>query len=109
MAKLSKSQLTDLFRKNAEKVRLEAGVSQEKFAESIDMSVSMYKRLVTGCRQVDAAYALYKLCTVYNVRIFDLFELDYDIYRLASKLQQLDQEQLEFIEKIVDRELSRES
>lgn len=106
---LSKAELTALFRKNAEQVRINAGVSQEKFADSIDMSVSMYKRLVTGQRNVDAAYALYKLCVLYNVRLFDLFELDYDIYRIASKIERLDKEQAEFIEMIVDRELSRES
>lgn len=105
---LTKEELSILFRKNAELTRIERGVSQEKFAESIDMSCSMYKRLITGQRQVDAAYALLRLCAIYDVHVFDLFELEDEVYRVASKYNRLDEEQRRHVEYIIDRELKNE-
>lgn len=99
---LTKEQLSVLFRTNAEKVRIDAGVTQEQFARSVGMSCSMYKRIVTGQRQVDAAYALLRLCAVYDVRIYDLFEICDDSYRIAHKYDKLSPDQKKHIEFLLD-------
>lgn len=104
---LSREEMTELFRKNAEKIRLANDVSQEKFATDCAMSPSTYKRIITGQRLIDAAYSLYRLCKVYDVRVYDLFELDDDIYRIATKLDKLAPEQLKHIEYIIDYELNK--
>ena len=102
---MTKLQATELFGLNAEKVRLKHNVSQERFAESIDMSLSMYKRIITGQRQVDAAFALLRLCALYDVHIFELFELDDEIYRMAANINKLDADQREYIDYIICREM----
>ena len=104
---MTKLQATELFGLNAERTRINHNVSQEKFAESIDMSLSMYKRIITGQRQVDAAFALLRLCALYDVHIYELFELDDDVYQVARMYSQLDDEQREYIKYIINREIKR--
>lgn len=104
---MTKLQATELFGLNAERTRINHNVSQEKFAESIDMSLSMYKRLITGQRQVDAAYALLRLCALYNVHIYELFELDDEVYQVARMFSKLDDEQKEHIKYMMQREIKR--
>ena len=106
-SELTKAQMTELFRKNAELIRIKNEVSQDKFAIDCDMSPSTYKRIVSGQRQIDAAYSLLLLCVKYHVHVYDLFEFDDDVYRILGKIDKLNPEQLKHIEYIIDYELNK--
>lgn len=104
---LTRDSMTELFIKNAERIRLKHEESQERFANNCDMSRATYTRIITGKRQVDAAYSLLRLCVEYGVHVYDLFELDDDTYRIASKLDKLTPDQQKHIEYLIDYELKR--
>ena len=103
---LTRELMTEIFITNAERIRLEHEESQEKFAVNCGMSRATYTRIINGKRMVDAAYSLLRLCVVYDIRIFDLFDIDDDVYRIAGKLNKLSSKQLARIEHIVDYDVN---
>lgn len=90
---------------NLERLRTLENLSQENFAKEIGVSPSHYKRLIRGETSLGASCTFKALYIKYGLMLHEL-GLTWDrALRIRTKISMLDNEQLAFIESIVDREI----
>lgn len=94
----------EVFINNIEKERVKLNYTQSEWAKKLNMSLSAYKRLISGRTMninIFIAKRLYKLTGKF---LFELFEDNHEEFRIISKLKQLTPRQLKFIKAIIDFE-----
>lgn len=86
---MNRLEFMDKFRNNLEIDRTHLGLSQKDFAESIEMSLSAYKRLINGeTSKIDVytTYLLYKLTGKFTHQYVDYTDIITDICDIVRQL-----------------------
>lgn len=103
---MDKKTLTDNFANNLELERLRLNLSQAQMANSINLSLSSYKRLINGeTEKID-------ICTAVNLYLltqklaFEFLSFSNPQLDVIKKIHQLSPFQLSFIDNMIDFELS---
>ena len=105
---MTKQQIHMNFVENLEKERCTAGLTQYQMAEQLDMSVSGYKKLISGETTKVDLYTAYRLCAFTGKWFFELCEgtADTMIKSIAAKLRYLSPYQLCFLSSVLDFEIN---
>jgi len=95
------------FVENLEKERCAAGLTQCQMAEKLDMSVSGYKKLISGETTKIDLYTAYRLCTFTGKWLFEFCEgtADTMLKSIALRLRYLSPYQLCFLSSVIDFEM----
>jgi len=102
--KITKNSVAEVFAKLLEEERMHLGLNQEQMATRMEMSVSGYKKIISGeTRKVDLYHAL-KLSEISGRYLFELFELDTPATRVAQKVSLLSKPQKVFVEAVTEFE-----
>lgn len=106
---MTKKEVTENFVLNLEKERLRLNFSQTEMAEKLDLSLSAYKRMISGgTSKVDIyiAYQIYKLTgkTMMEMILYEDPYLDH-----IRKVRQLNERQFAFIDSLTEFEISNPS
>lgn len=95
----------DNFRQNLEKQRTVMGIPQDKWADKLGLSLSAYKRFITGITEKIKFSMLPNLYYLTHKLLFEFCDISSKPLQLVQKLMQLSDQQLKFISDIVDFEL----
>lgn len=90
---------------NLERERLRLGLSQEKWAHALDLSLSSYKRLISGENKKIDFFLPYQLYKVTGKLFFEFCGISSPRLDLIAKVQRLSLPQVNFINDMVDFEL----
>lgn len=104
---MTREQIHINFVENLEKERCAAGLTQYQMAEILDMSVSNYKKIISGETSKIDLYTAYRLCTYTGKWLFEFCEgpADTTLRSIAARLRGLSPYQLYFLSGILDFEL----
>lgn len=94
------------FGDNLESERMKLGFSQTQMAEALDMSLSTYKRLLTGETAKIDFYTLYRLYQLTNTLGINLGDEQNPYMDVFYRLHQLSDSQFRMIRSMVDFELA---
>ncbi len=95
----------DNFRQNLEKQRTAMGMPQDKWACKLGLSLSAYKRLISGMTAKINFSLLTNLYFLTHKLLFEFCDISSKPLQLVYKLMQLSESQLKFISDIIDFEL----
>lgn len=101
---MDRQSITTNFLNNLEKERICENLSQANWAEKLGMSLSSYKRLISGeTSKIDlmTAFKMYELTGKMAFELGEQFDSTLDV---ISKLKKLSPRQLKFIDSIIDFE-----
>ncbi len=102
--KMDRTQFLYNIAENLEIERVRLGLSQSEFAKSIDLSLSSYKRLISGETQKMDIYTGYLIYRVLGKRICELGCLSEPVFEVSNRLRELSPSQLNFVKAIVEFE-----
>lgn len=93
-----------------EKVRCDINLTQKDMAEKLGVSLSNYKKIITGDTKKLDLYIAYVVHCLTGKFLFEMISgddlpLHNQVFRIVQKLRKLNPKQLNFIESIVDFEI----
>lgn len=94
----------EVFTNNIEKERIKLRYSQVDWAKKLNMSLSTYKRLISGRTMNVDIFLAKRLYDLTGKFLFELFEEDLDVFKIISRIRRLTPRQLNFINAIIDFE-----
>ena len=103
---MTKQELARNFALNVERQRIQLGLTQAEMAKALEMSLSGYKKMISGeTTKIDAyaAFLMYGLCGKW---VFVLSEHPVHEAEILTKMKHLTESQLKFISAIVGIEYS---
>ncbi len=93
------------FIESLERERTILGLTQVQMAEKLEMSVSSYKKLISGATTKVDLYTAYRMHKLTGMWIFELCGyMNSDLMQTAYKLRQLTTAQLRFVSGVIDFE-----
>lgn len=98
---LTKQELARNFALNVERQRIQLGLTQAEMAKALEMSLSGYKKMISGeTTKIDAyaAFLMYDLCGKW---LFEMIEHPVHEAEILTKMKHLTESQLKFISAIV--------
>lgn len=95
------------FAQNLEKERYGLNLTQKEMASELGLSLSSYKRIISFETDKVALFVLYRLYQLTTKSAFELLEIPNPYLRVINKLKGLSDEQLSFVEEIIDFEINR--
>lgn len=101
---MTKQQLSDNFAQNLECERIKLGLSQKEMADELEISLTAYKRILTGeTTRIDlyVAYRLYELTGKFAFELLGIYEKK---FKVAEKLHGLSDQQLLFVNAVIEFE-----
>lgn len=101
---MTKQELAKNFSLNVEKERVRLGLTQAEMAKKLEMSLSGYKKMISGETTKIDAYAAYLMYGICGKWLFEL--IGYSIYEsdTLTKMKCLTESQLKFISAIINIE-----
>lgn len=102
---ISKEQMVENFGNSMERERLALGYSQQQMAKALDMSLSSYKRILSGETNKIDLYTAYLLTSLTGKQPAELCGLLDPLQRARSAMGDLSQSQLRFVDGIIHFEL----
>lgn len=102
---LSRLDVINNFANNMELIRDSFGFSQSEMASKLDLSLSAYKRIISGQTEKLDLYVVYTLHELTGKYMFELISADDRVSSSIPKLRCLSDSQLTFINSIIDFEL----
>lgn len=102
---MTRQDLTENFALNMEKERVTLGYSQDKMAKSLGISLSAYKRILTGESAKIDIYIIYQMYRLTNKLGYELGQITDPYLEVFDHLRRLSLRQLNFISAIIDFEL----
>ncbi|WWR14509.1 helix-turn-helix domain-containing protein [Lachnospiraceae bacterium JLR.KK008] len=102
---LTKQEMVNNFILNIEKERVKQNLTQAQMAKKLDMSLSGYKKMVSGVTTKIDLYTVYLLRNLTGKWVFELIDDYPEDSELVMKLQKLSLRQKNFIRGIIDFEL----
>lgn len=105
---MTKHTIVSDFVESLERERMNAGLTQIQMAQQLEMSLSRYKKLVSGETSKVDLYTAYRLCTIADKWLFEICEDEVhpQLTQVASKLRNLTPLQLQFVSGIIDFEVN---
>ena len=103
---LSKQEIVTNFILNVEKERVRCNLTQAQMAKKLDMSLSGYKKMISGVTSKIDLYTAYLLQKITGKWIFELIEDFEEDTDMILKLKEMSQSQKNFIKGIIDFEIS---
>lgn len=101
---ISRNQLAERFAKILEQERSRLELNQEQMAKKLDISVSGYKKIISGeTKKVDLYLAL-KLSELSGRYLFDLFEIGTPETQVAQTIGELTEKQKSFLQAVAEFE-----
>lgn len=91
---------------NIEKERVNLGLTQSQFAKELDMSLSSYKRIINGETSRIDIYTIYLIYRLTGKFACEILDIDEKLITLIQKLRTLSPYQRNYIDAIIDTELS---
>ena len=102
---MTREELTDNYAASMENERRALGYSQEKMARILGISCSAYKRILYGESGKIDIYIAYRMYLLTHKFTFELGWISDPYLDIFSKLRQLNEPQLNFLNTIIDLEL----
>lgn len=102
---LSKQDVVTNFATNVERIRIAMDLSQSDMAVKLGLSLSGYKRIISGQTERLDLYVVYLLHEMTGKYMFELIEANDRISHVIPLIRQLSQCQLNFVESVIDFEL----
>lgn len=102
---MNRLELSEHFRINMEKERMNLGLSQAQMAEALDLSLSAYKRILNGETTKIDFYTLYRMYELTHKLGYELCDISDDYVMTFEKIRKLSASQLRLINSIMDFEL----
>lgn len=106
---LSQKQCTTNFIKNCERIRYDFNITQKQMADILGLSLSAYRKMVSGDVGRLSLYTVYKLSVYSGFSILDLIGNLDEALQYQAKYQQLSKVQRRLIQAIIDFQLSCQS
>ncbi len=101
---LTKQELARNFALNVERERLRLGMTQAEMAKKLEMSLSGYKKMISGETTKIDAYAAFLMYDLYGKWLFEMIEHPVHEAEVLAKMKHLTENQLRFISAIVNME-----
>lgn len=101
---IEKEEILRNFVDNLERERTKLGITQSRMAEELGMSLSGYKKIVTGKTEKIDLYLGFRLHALSGRYITDLCGLTDPMTIIASRISSLSPRQLEFVQAVVEFE-----
>lgn len=101
---MTKKEITHTFAINVEKERTRLGLSQEKMAQALDMSLSSYKNLIKEITSSVSLHTLFLLYKLTGKHAFELIEKCVDEEKLLSLYRKLGQHQKTYLHMVAEVE-----
>ena len=92
----------DNMRTNIERERERLGYTQQQMADAIGMSLSSYRRMLSGELNLRASIVIRNLFFLTGKCCWEFMEESTPVLEVGRKLRRLDKEELKAIEAIVD-------
>lgn len=89
-------------KKNIESERIRLGLTQAQMAEAIGMSLSSYKRMLSGEMNLRASLVIRNLYFLTGKYCWEFMEIKTPDLALSKKIRKLSPEQIEVVGKLVD-------
>ncbi len=102
---MTKKEMIDNFAQSVESERLRLGLSQAEMAGELQLSLSSYKRIISGEAGKVDMYTLYLLCNLCNKFAFEVIGGDSPFLDTAARLRDLSSAQLQFVHDIITFEV----
>lgn len=102
---LTKQEIVSNFILNVEKERLKQNLTQAQMAKKLEMSLSGYKKMVSGVTAKVDLYTVYLMQHMTGKWIFELIDDYQEDTEIILKLKELSLRQKNFIEGIIDFEI----
>lgn len=106
---ITDNEMLDNFRRNIEIERKKKGYTQQEMAERIGMSLSSYRRMISGEMSLNASIVIKNLYFETGLCLHEMLEVNDPYLNVLKKARKLNREQIKFIEYIIDYELKKES
>ena len=102
---MTRQEMIDNFAQSTESERLRLGLSQAEMAGELQLSLSSYKRIISGESVKVDVYTLYLLCNLSNRFAFEVIGGDSPFLDTAVRLRNLSTTQLQFVHDIITFEV----
>lgn len=101
---MTRQEITDNIILSIERDRVDMGLTQAEMAEKLEMSISGYKKMISGgCKKIDV-YVLYKVAHLSNRFAFEFTGEAENDYSFCALLKDLTPNQLRFVAEMVSFE-----
>lgn len=104
MIPLTKQELARNFSLNVEKERIRLGLTQAEMAKKLELSLSGYKKIISGETTKIDTYTAFLMYDLYGKWLFEMIGHPVHIADTLSKMKRLTESQLRFISAIVNME-----
>ncbi|MBQ0059682.1 MAG: helix-turn-helix transcriptional regulator, partial [Lachnospiraceae bacterium] len=101
---MTRFEMSQKFAEMLEKERVKMGLSQKQMAQKLDVSLSTYKRIVSGTTDKIDLYLLYKLYLATGKLAYEFTDFSDPVLELKKKIAHLSPSQMSFIESLIDFE-----
>ena len=102
---MTRKEMIDNYAQSMEAERINLGLSQAEMAKELELSVSTYKRIISGESNKVDIYTLYLLCNLTNKFAFEIMGGDAPFLDTAARLRDLSSAQLNFVHDIITFEV----
>ena len=102
---MTRKEMIDNYAQSMEAERINLGLSQAEMAKELELSVSTYKRIISGESNKVDIYTLYLLCNLTNKFTFEIMGGDAPFLDTAARLRDLSSAQLNFVHDIITFEV----
>lgn len=103
---LTKQELAKNFTLNIEKERLRRGLTQSQMAEQLEMSLSGYKKMISGATVKIDLHTMYLLYRSFGKNFLEMIDEADEDAELMLHFNQLSEAQQKYIEKMIEIELA---
>lgn len=104
MSLLGHDEVTKRFTEAIERVRIEHNYSQTDMAKYLDLSLSGYRKLLSGDILKIDIYLAYKIHELTGMWLFELIDRGDDVTELVNEYRQLTMQQKKYIRKLIQFE-----